>query len=100
MDGTGRIFVGDLGFDLLGPRTPRCGRVIRVDPDGRAEVVAEGLDYPNGLAVSAVACALGGPDRRTLFCVSAHTTAAELRSGRSRSRLDAVPVEVGGAGHP
>jgi sugar lactone lactonase YvrE len=53
VDGEGRAFVGDIGFDLLGPRARHAGRIICVLPDGRARAVADGLDYPNGIAVSA-----------------------------------------------
>ena len=180
IDGQGRAYVGDLGFDLRRPATGALGRVILVPREGTSpRVVAEGLRFPNGLAVSgdgkqllvaesagdclvrfdieddgsllfrgrfgrlgepdgicmdregcvwvslfkedafarvdgagrvlervstpgrrAVACALGGQDRRTLFCLSAETTHEDLRSGRSRAQVDAVEVEVPGAGFP
>ena len=48
----------------------------------------------------AIACALGGPERRTLFCLSAATSHAELRQGKSSARIDAVDVEIPGAGYP
>jgi sugar lactone lactonase YvrE len=48
----------------------------------------------------ALACALGGPDRRTLFCLSAATSYAELRQGKSSSRIDVVEVETEGDGFP
>jgi len=40
----------------------------------------------------ALACALGGPERKTLFCLSAATSYAELRQGKSSSRIDVVEV--------
>jgi sugar lactone lactonase YvrE len=54
VDGLGRAYVGDLGFDLPPPpgRGP-VGRIILVRPDGSTDVVAEGLRFPNGIAVSA-----------------------------------------------
>jgi sugar lactone lactonase YvrE len=54
VDGLGRAYVGDLGFDLPPPpdRGP-VGRIILVMPDGRARVVADGLRFPNGIAISA-----------------------------------------------
>ena len=54
VDGLGRAYVGDLGFDLPPPpdRGP-VGRIILVMPDGEARIVAEGLRFPNGIAISA-----------------------------------------------
>jgi sugar lactone lactonase YvrE len=180
VDGLGRAYVGDLGFDLPPPpNRGSVGRIILVMPDGKARVVAEGLRFPNGIAVSvdhrrlvvaemegdclaeyeiqndgslsfhrrfgnvkapdgicldhegavwvasydedafirvsreghelqrikvagrrAIACALGGPERRTLFCLSAATSHEELRQRKSSARIDMVDVEIAGAGYP
>jgi sugar lactone lactonase YvrE len=180
IDGQGRAYVGDLGFDMPPPPDRGApGRIILVMPDGAARVVAEGLRFPNGIAVSsdhrrlvvaemdgacladydiepdgglkfrgrfgnmkspdgicldqdgavwvaafeedafirfdsngrelqrigvpgrrALACVLGGPERRTLFCLSAATSYEELRQRKSSSRIDVVDVEVAGAGYP
>jgi sugar lactone lactonase YvrE len=180
IDGRGRAYVGDLGFDLPPPpdRGP-VGRIILVAPDGAMRVVADGLRFPNGIAVSAdnsrlvvaemdgegladydigadggldfrrrlgsvkspdgicldrdgavwvaafdedafirldgggrelqrievpgrraIACVLGGPSRRTLFCLSAATSYEELRQRKSSARIDVVDVEIAGAGNP
>lgn len=179
VDGLGRAWVGDLGFDMPPPADRgAAGRIILVMPDGSARVVAEGLRFPNGMAVSpdngrlvvaemdgaclaeyalekdglrlerklacarepdgicldregavwvasydegvfvrigrdgrelariavpgrrAIACALGGPGRRTLFCLSARTSPEEMRQRKSSSRIDVVDVDVPGAGSP
>ncbi len=180
VDGLGRAYVGDLGFDLPPPPDRGAvGRIILVTPDGGVRVVADGLRFPNGIAVSAdnsrlvvaemdggclaeydieadgglnfrrrfgsmkapdgicldhegavwvasfdedafirldrdgrelqrievpgrraIACALGGPERRTLFCLSAATSHAELRQRQSSACIDAVEVEIPGAGYP
>jgi sugar lactone lactonase YvrE len=180
IDGQGRAYVGDLGFDMPPPPDRGApGRIILVMPDGAARVVAEGLRFPNGIAVSAdnsrlvvaemdgagladydiepngdlkfrsrfgsmkspdgicldqqgavwvaafeedafirldangrelqriavpsrraLACVLGGPERKTLFCLSAATSYEELRQRKSSSRIDAVDVEIAGAGYP
>ena len=180
VDGLGRAYVGDLGFKFPPPPDRGAvGRIILVMPDGSARVVAEGLRFPNGIAVSAdnkrlvvaemdghclaeydieangglkfrrrfasmkspdgicldregavwvasfeedafirvdtsgrevqrihvpgrraLACVLGGDERRTLFCLSAATSYEELRQGKSSSRIDAVEVDVGGDGCP
>jgi sugar lactone lactonase YvrE len=180
IDGQGRAWVGDLGFNMPPPPDRGAvGRIILVMPDGSARVVAEGLRFPNGIAVSAdhrrlvvaemdgetladydiapdgalrlrgrigrmqapdglcldrdgavwvasftedafirvsrtgeelqriavpgrraLACALGGPDRKTLFCLSAATSYEELRLGKSSSRIDVVMVDTEGSGYP
>jgi sugar lactone lactonase YvrE len=180
VDGLGRAWVGDLGFDLPPPPDRGAvGRIILVTPDGKMRVVAERLRFPNGIAVSpdnrrlvvaemdgacladydvgpdgdltlrrrlgsfkdpdgicldadgavwvasfnedafirldrdghererlpvpgkrAIACALGGPHRRTLFCLSAETSPEELRQRKSTAYVDTVEVEVPGAGYP
>jgi sugar lactone lactonase YvrE len=180
VDGLGRAWVGDLGFTMP-PPTDRgaVGRIILVMPDGTARVVADGLSFPNGIAVSpdsrrlvvaemdracladydidddgaltlrrrlgsfkdpdgicldaegavwvasfnedafirldrdgnererlpvpgkrAIACALGGPQRRTLFCLSAETSPEEMRQRKSTAYVDTVEVDVPGAGYP
>ena len=180
VDGLGRAYVGDLGFDLPPPpdRGP-VGRIILVMPDGETRVVADGLRFPNGIAVSsdsrrlvvaemdgacladcdigadgslnfrrrfgnmkspdgicldreeavwvasfdedafirvsrdgrelqrievpgrrAIACVLGGPERRTLFCLSAATSHEEMQQRKSSARIDAVDVDVPGDGNP
>jgi sugar lactone lactonase YvrE len=54
VDGLGRAYVGDLGFDLPPPPDRGAvGRIILVTPDGETRVVADGLRFPNGIAVSA-----------------------------------------------
>ena len=52
IDGFGRVFVGDLGFDLMKGGSHDNGQIILVTPNGDARVVARGLHFPNGIAVS------------------------------------------------
>jgi len=47
----------------------------------------------------AVACMLGGEDRKTLFLLTAETTIEELAQGKSRGRIEIVRVDVPGAGY-
>jgi sugar lactone lactonase YvrE len=180
VDGLGRAYVGDLGFDLPPPPDRGAvGRILLVTSEGEARVVADGLRFPNGIAVSAdhrrlvvaemdgacladydiaadgslnfrrrfgnmkapdgicldreaavwvasfdedafirvdrdgrelrridvpgrraIACVLGGPRRRTLFCLSAATSHEELRQRKSSAHIDTVDVEIPGAGNP
>src|SRR5260221_8822081 len=54
VDGIGRAYVGDLGFDLPPPPDRGAvGRIILVIPDGATRIVADGLRFPNGIAGSA-----------------------------------------------
>jgi sugar lactone lactonase YvrE len=48
----------------------------------------------------AIACALGGPDRRTLFLLSANDHSPEALRGTRDGRIDIVRVSVAGAGIP
>ncbi|OBK14143.1 SMP-30/gluconolactonase/LRE family protein [Mycobacterium asiaticum] len=48
----------------------------------------------------AIACALGGPERRTLFLLSSTEAYPKRLVGTRLSRLDAVRVEIPGAGLP
>jgi sugar lactone lactonase YvrE len=48
----------------------------------------------------AIACALGGPERRTLFLLSSTDAYPERLIGTRESRLDAVTVTTPGAGLP
>jgi sugar lactone lactonase YvrE len=180
VDGRGRAYVGDTGFDMAKGEPPRPGRVL-VWEDGRdAHVAAEDVVFPNGCAITpdgatfllaetmasrvtrfgiaedgtltdreqladlgsppdglcldaenavwmaqphrgefvrvlangsvdrrvpsrapfAVTCVLGGPDRLTLFLCSADTDLDRLRRGDTAARIDALRVDVPGAGWP
>jgi hypothetical protein len=48
----------------------------------------------------AIACTLGGPERRTLFLLSSTDAYPERLIGTKLSRLDAVTVDIAGAGRP
>jgi sugar lactone lactonase YvrE len=64
----GRAFVGHFGYDLFANAEPRPASLLRVEPDGRVEVAAEDLQFPNGSVIF--------PDGRTL--VVAESFAARL----------------------
>lgn len=180
VDGLGRAYVGDLGFDLPPPPDRGAvGRIILVMPSGETRVVADGLRFPNGIAISAdnrrlvvaemdgdclaeydiesdgdlnfrrrygsikapdgicldregavwvasfdeaafirvgrdghelqrvdvpgrraIACVLGGPERRTLFCLSAETSYEELRQQKSSACVELIDMDIPGAGYP
>jgi sugar lactone lactonase YvrE len=52
VDAEGRAYVGNFGFDLMARADPRPTGLIRVHPDGSADVAAEGLLFPNGTVIT------------------------------------------------
>lgn len=177
----GDMVVDDAGRAYIGCQALHGGVIIRLDPDDGATVVAEDLDFPNGMAITpdrttlivaestgrrltafsiaddgalsdrrvfadgldgppdgialdaeggvwaamtlahqferiladgtvtdridmgdrvAIACALGGPQRRTLFLLSSTEAYPQRLAGTRLSRLDAVTVTTPGAGLP
>src|SRR4029450_8696830 len=52
VDASGRAFVGDFGFDLMGGGAPASASVKRVAPDGTVTVVADVLRFPNGSVIT------------------------------------------------
>jgi sugar lactone lactonase YvrE len=173
IDGLGRAYVGSQAYE--------GGVIVRVDPDDTSTVVAENLDFPNGMVITpdratlivaesigrrltaftigadgslsdrrifadgmdgppdgialdaeggvwtsmtlanrferfveggtvtdrigmgdrtAIACTLGGPERRTLFLLSSTDAYPQRLIGTKLSRVDAVTVDVPGAGLP
>jgi sugar lactone lactonase YvrE len=52
VDGQGRAFVGNFGFDLMGGGRPAAAGIVRIDPDGAATVAARDLWFPNGMVIT------------------------------------------------
>lgn len=50
-DAVGGLYVDDVGYALHLAEEPVPGRIIYVDPHGSARVAAEGIEFPNGLAL-------------------------------------------------
>ena len=64
VDGGGNAYVNGAEFDLMAGKEPRPGMVALVTPDGSARRVAEGVAFPNGMAVS--------PDDSTLIVAESY----------------------------
>ena len=177
----GDMVVDDHGRAYVGSQAREGGVIVRVDPDDTATVVAEDLDFPNGMVITpdgstlvvaesvarrltaftldpggflsdrrvfadgldgppdgitldaaggvwaamtlahqferieqggnvteridigdrtAIACTLGGPERRTLFLLSSTDAYPERLAGTKLSRLDTTTVDIPGAGKP
>lgn len=78
IDQHGRAYVGNIGFDFgTPPPAPNPGSILLVTPDGRAQIVAEGLGFPNGMVIT--------PDGRTLIVAESHN-----------ARLTAFTIEADG----
>lgn len=52
VDAHGRAYVNGIGFDMMAGEAPGPGFVALVDADGTSRRVAEGLAFPNGMAIS------------------------------------------------
>jgi sugar lactone lactonase YvrE len=177
----GDMVIDDLGRAYVGSQARAGGVIVRVDPDDTVTVVADDLDFPNGMVITpdrttlivaesvgrrltaftigeagslsdrrifadgldgppdgialdaesgvwtsmtlahqfqrivegavvtdridmgdrtAIACTLGGPERRTLFLLSSTDAYPQRLIGTKLSCLDAVTVDVPGAGQP
>ena len=59
VDGEGRAYIGNFGFDLMGGGLPATANLVRVDPDGSATVAADDIRFPNGSVIT--------PDGKTLI---------------------------------
>ncbi|MBJ7336617.1 SMP-30/gluconolactonase/LRE family protein [Mycolicibacterium sp.] len=177
--GLGDMVVDDTGRAFIGSQARTGGIIVRVDPDDGVTVVADELEFPNGMVISpdrgtlivaestgrrltaftitpdggltnrrtfadgldgppdglaldaaggvwaamtlahefqrivdggtvtdridmdgrtAIACALGGPENRTLFLVSSTDAYPQRLVGTRLSRIDVVTVDVPGTG--
>jgi sugar lactone lactonase YvrE len=73
---------------------PLTGRVLRVREGG------EVLDEVKGTHEFAYACMLGGDDRRTLYVCTAPSSLPEETTRLHQGRIEAVEVDIPGAGLP
>lgn len=53
VDSAGRVFLDDVGYRVFEGEERRPGRLLRIDPDGSARVLLDGLAFPNGLWITA-----------------------------------------------
>ncbi len=52
VDGEGRAYVGNFGFDLMAGEQRRPATLALVEPDGRVRVAARDMMFPNGTVLS------------------------------------------------
>ena len=67
IDGSGRVYVNGAGFDLMGGGEFAPGQVVLVAEDGSARQVADGIAFPNGMAIT--------PDGATLIVADSYAKA-------------------------
>jgi sugar lactone lactonase YvrE len=180
----GDMVIDSSGRAYVGSQAREGGVIVRIDPDGTSTVVADDLDFPNGMVITpdgrtlivaestsrrltsytidesgglgerrvfadgldgppdgitldaaggvwvsmtlahqferivagdgeavvtdrievrdrtAIACTMGGPERRTLFLLSSTDAYPERLVGTKLSRVDTVTVDIPGAGLP
>jgi sugar lactone lactonase YvrE len=81
VDGAGRAYVGNFGFDLMAGADPEYAKLVRVDPDGTVSVAAQELMFPNGAVIEGdtliVAETMGG--RMTGFTIAADGSLTDRR---------------------
>ena len=73
--------------------SPLSSEVLRVREGG---AVARRI----AVETQAIACMLGGADRRTLFILTAGSVDPERAKKEKRGRIEAIEVDVAGAGYP
>jgi sugar lactone lactonase YvrE len=79
VDGQGRAYIGNMGFDFGNPAvSPALAPLLFVTPDGKARIVAEGLAFPNGIVIT--------PNGQTLIVAESHA-----------ARLTAFNIETDGS---
>jgi sugar lactone lactonase YvrE len=83
VDSAGRAYVGEFGFDLQGFADPAPGKLMRVDPDGAVEVLADDMLFPNGSVITPAGDTLivgeTAGARYTAFTLSADGSVSERR---------------------
>jgi sugar lactone lactonase YvrE len=77
LDGRGNAYVNNIGFDF-GEGDPAPGIVALLTPDGESRIVADGVMFPNGMAVT--------PDDETLIVAESYA-----------ARLTAFDIEADGS---
>jgi sugar lactone lactonase YvrE len=82
VDGQGRAYIGNIGFDFGNPEAePQLAPILLVTPEGNVRVVADGLAFPNGMVIT--------PDGQTLIVAESYA-----------ARLTAFALEPDGSLSP
>jgi sugar lactone lactonase YvrE len=52
VDANGRAYVGNMGYDLFSGEEARPAEIILIETDGSQRIVADGLNFPNGMVIT------------------------------------------------
>ena len=92
IDGQGRLWVDDVGYDRSSDADPKLGQIILAEHARGGRVVADGLAFPNGCAVShsGTTYVIAETDARQVsqFSISGR---GELSRRRTLAQLDEMP---------
>ncbi len=91
VDGAGRVYAGNFGFDLHGGEEMRSTEIVLVDTDGKIEAFARDVVFPNGSAIT--------PDGEQLLVAEtfAHRISEFRLDSRGRMQSRQVWAELGEA---
>ena len=101
VDGTGRAYVGNFGFDWM-HGAPFVGATLAlVDPDGTVRAAARDLIYPNGMVITpdgrTLIVAESAADRLTAFHIAPDGTLVGRRLWASVDGPDGICLDAEGA---
>jgi len=101
VDGRGNIYLNGMDFDVLGGAAPKPGIIALVTPDGTARQVAEGIAFPNGMAVtpdnSTLIVAESFAGRLTAFDIGADGSLSDRRVWAEGLGPDGICLDAEGA---
>lgn len=103
VDAKGRAYVGNFGYDLHNRASRKNAEIVLVTPDGKAQVAASDIQFPNGTVIT--------PDGKTLIvgesmgaCLTAFDIAADgslsnrrLWAKMERALPDGIALDAEGA---
>jgi sugar lactone lactonase YvrE len=92
VDGTGRAWVGDTGFDLLKGEPERTGSLLSWAPGSPVRVATEEVLFPNGIAIA--------PDHRTLYLAETFGSRVSAFRMQGDGQLSERRVHAGLEGRP
>lgn len=101
VDGRGNVYVNGMDFDFLGGGAPQPGIIAVVGQDGRARQVADGIEFPNGMAVtpdnSTLIVAESFARRLTAFDITADGSLTDRRVWAADVAADGICLDDEGA---
>lgn len=103
VDGLGRAYVGDFGYDYVAGEQRKAARLCLVQADGTVSVAAEDVWFPNGMALTpdgtTLLLAETPAQRITAFTIAADGTLHDRRvyAAFETARPDGISLDAEGA---